>query len=98
MKVTCTGNLSQENSGDNLVGATISIAIGKPDGSVDALNATTDGSGNFSVTGANDYPPGPYTAQASFAGDSDDNPGQSDVVPFTVGLDDVVLTLNVATS
>lgn len=98
MKVTCTGNLSQENSGNNLVGAPISIALGKPDGTVDTLNATTDGSGNFSVTGANDYPPGPYTAQASFGGDADDNPGQSDVVPFTVGLDDVVLTLNVATS
>ena len=98
MKITCTGNLSQENSGNNLVGAPISIAIGKPDGTVDTLNATTDGSGNFSVTGANDYPPGAYTAQASFAGDADDNPGESPVVPFTVGNDDVLLTLTVATS
>jgi hypothetical protein len=60
---------------------------------VDTLTATTDVNGAFTTTKA--YIPGAYVAKASVLADTRSKAGSSIDTPFTVDLDDVIVSLKV---
>ena len=91
-----TGNLSETYTGFPLAGQTINIPVTNPDGSAGpVLTAITDQSGHFSVSvpAPDPLPAGAYTADANYAGDTDEQAADSGPIVAEVGPASTTLTL-----
>ncbi len=71
----------------------VSIAITRPDTTVNVVTATSNATGAF--TAVYDAIPGIYTAKATTVENDIYLAGSSNVVSFTVGKSPLVITLNV---
>jgi TusA-related sulfurtransferase len=66
-------------------GETVTVTVTKPDATKDTLTATTDGSGNYSVTKTYTVA-GSYSAIAAGAADAQYTAWTSNPFPFTISL------------
>ena len=91
-----TGNLSETYTGFPLANQPIVIQVTNPDGSAGpTLQATTDQSGNFSVSvpAPDPLPAGAYIGDATYAGDADEQAADSGQIVAEVGPASTTLTL-----
>jgi hypothetical protein len=91
--ININGNLKETISELPITGKVVSVAITKPDSTIETLTATTDNLGNY--TTQYNALPGNYIARANTAEDAIYLAGVSPIVPFTVCKLPVTLTLNV---
>ncbi len=89
--LTVSGTLEDALTGTPLSGKTLTIGFG-----TDTCDGTTDATGSASCTFTPEQVPGPYTATARFAGDSQYAPDTSDAVAFTLNKEQTTLTLGTA--
>lgn len=85
--ITLTGHLADGVSTANLAGKTLTLGFG-----TDACTGSTDAGGNASCTLTPQQVPGPYTATASFAGDSQYDGDTSPGVAFTLNKEQTQLS------
>ena len=89
MKVTFSGVVSAQYA----AGETVTIAVTKPDDTIDTLTATTDAQGAFSTE--KDYIAGDYSGTFHIDQDAKYQAADTSPIPFTVNLEPRTITANV---
>ena len=80
-------------SAQEVEGETVTLDVTKPDTTIDTFTTVTLADKSFTTT--RDYLPGDYTVQVSIVADNLYKVATSTTVPFTVGLMDRTITVNV---